>query len=661
MADEKIRYVLDVDDKGTPKLVKFGTSAESSGKKAKKSFEGAGKAVTDFADQIPGASNAMSMFSKGPAAAAGMAIAAVGVGFAAAMKKSIDFADNINDLSLRLGVSTEQLSVLSLYAEQSGTDIETLATAMGKLGVKISEGDKNLKKYGVTAGTADEALFQLADKIAATEDPMLRLKIATDAFGKSGQQMLPLLVQGGAALREMAGAAPIVSAEMAAASDAINDRFAELQGRILGIGLGIAEKVIPQIDIWLDGVDRIRKAMGLLSADEEYQAKRAEARAKIINQYADLQEQRKAGEKLIGKASGPVQIGGMSLQQSLAAFDRNNPVERAKSQGPAKPPGTSHLSDEEIKAAEKELEFQADIRRQIEEMTATADDKELVAIKSKYAKQMEAHKENRDSLLLLKQAQDTELQSYYQKKNFDELAAQRDKDQAASEAQTADAKRSFQNPWESNEEAAVAKQLQDAGLIGENGVGVFDATQMNLEEMQQALADYKASLDGTVEATAVAAERIDSLIVGIASSTSSVLADGFMQIGGGVDDMLESMADGFAQMLTRMVAELAANAIILGFLSAVAPGAAGGFSKGLGGLSGLVLGGKASGGIPEVGTPTMVNERRQEVFIPRSSGRVEPTASGGDTYHITVSNPAEARSTIREIQRDKRRRNTGVR
>ena len=337
MADEKVRYVLDVDDKGSPKLIKFGDNAKTAGKKAEKSFDGASKSVKEFGEQIPGVSGAMKTLASGPAVVAGAAVAALGAGFASMIKKQIDFADGMNDLSLRLGISTERLSVLSLYAEQSGTDIESLAEAMGTLGVKISEGDKNLARWGITARTSDEALFQLADRIAATEDPMLRLKIVTDAFGRSGQKMLPLLVQGGDALRQMADSAPVVSAEMAAMADRVNDRFAELNGRIQGIALGIADKIMPQIDLWLDGVDRIRRAMGLLSKEEEYQEKRTEARAKIIATYADLIEKRKAGEKLIGPVKGAITVDGMTLQQALAAFDRNNPLERPGSAIPPAP------------------------------------------------------------------------------------------------------------------------------------------------------------------------------------------------------------------------------------------------------------------------------------------------------------------------------------
>lgn len=51
-------------------------------------------------------------------------------------------------------------------------------------------------------------------------------------------------------------------------ADALNDRFAEMRGQAMGIGLGIAEHIIPQIDKWLDGVDKIRRAMGLLNKEK---------------------------------------------------------------------------------------------------------------------------------------------------------------------------------------------------------------------------------------------------------------------------------------------------------------------------------------------------------------------------------------------------------
>lgn len=345
MADDKVRYVLDVDDKGSPKLVKFGTVADASGKKAAKSFKGASDAISEVGQRIPGVGAAMDAMSKGPLVGAGIAVAGLAAGFGAMVMHSINTADNLNDLSLRLGITTERLSVLSLYADQSGTDINTLAGAMGKLGNKIASGDKDLKRYGVTAGTTDEALFQLADKIAATEDPMMRLKIATDAFGKSGQEMLPLLVQGGAALREMSTQAPIVSTEMARMADDFNDRMAVMKGQFVGIGLGIAESVLPQLIAWADGVDRIRQAVGLLNSEE----KRTAGRNEIVEKY---------GKAMTGSRTrsvdGVTRIGGKSLREALAEYDAANakPVEKPKSAADYVPPDAPKKANDQEKAFE---------------------------------------------------------------------------------------------------------------------------------------------------------------------------------------------------------------------------------------------------------------------------------------------------------------------
>lgn len=573
MADEKVRYVLDVDDKGSPKLIKFGDNAKTAGKKAEKSFDGASKSIKEFGEQIPGVSGAMQTLASGPAVVAGAAVAALGVGFASMVKKQIDFADGMNDLSLRLGISTERLSVLSLYAEQSGTDIESLAEAMGKLGVKISEGDKNLKRWGITAGTSDEALFQLADRIAATEDPMLRLKIATDAFGNSGQKMLPLLVQGGDALRQMADSAPVVSAEMAAMADRVNDRFAELNGRIQGIALGIADKIMPQIDLWLDGVDRIRRAMGLLSKEEEYQEKRTEARAKIIATYADLIEKRKAGEKLIGPVKGAITVDGMTLQQALAAFDRNNPTSRPTSAPPPVAPrsfGAGAGTAVAKTGRATEVDFQ-----QIEE---------------------EWQKQHGGLMGVSVDAEKVLGPDYYvniplSKKAMANLEAQRDKADAIADA-------------------SIAKQ-QDQ-------------------------------------------------MVGIAQSASSVLAGSFLKVGEGIDEVFSSIADGFANMIAQMAAELAANAIILGFLSMINPAAGAKMAGGLGGLSGLVLGRATGGPLPGSGV-VVYNERREEAIIQRGPARVEPTSGTGNTYVFQVQNPAQAATLQRSIEREKRQGRRGIR
>lgn len=585
MADEKVRYVLDVDDKGSPKLIKFGDNAKSAGKKAEKGFADAGKAVSDFGDQIPGVSGAMQKMAAGPAVMAGAAVAALGVGFASMIKKSIDFADNINDLSLRLGISTEQLSVLSLYAEQSGTDIDTLATAMGKLGVKISEGDKDLKRWGITAGTSDEALFQLADRIAATEDPMLRLKIATDAFGKSGQNMLPLLVQGGDALKLMADSAPTVTAEMAKMSDQFNDISAEASGKFRAIGMEIAIDLLPHLikavelakefadsfaggqkkaesgaKNWTDEAARIQGEMD----DPSISAWRKRVLQSELNNAKLMAGnfQKQANELAIGAMSGPGGMGGYRGEDVKAA-------EKAKAAKASFGAAAAPIVARAETGRATEVDFQPideEFRKQHGEFMGVSVDAEKALGPDYYA-----------NIPLSEKA-------------MANLEAQRDKADAIADA-------------------SIAKQ-QDQ-------------------------------------------------MVGIAQSASSVLAGSFLKAGEGIDEVFSSIADGFINMLAQMAAELAANAIILGFLSMINPAAGAKMAGGMGGLSGLVLG-RATGG-PVDGGAVMFNERREEAIIQRGPARVEPVASGGDTIIIQVQNPAQAASLQRELQSERRLGKRGIR
>lgn len=574
--EDRIRYVLDVDDKGSPKLLKFGTVAERSGKQAKKGFEDAGKAVQELGNRIPGVGSAMGVLASGPLVGGAVAAAGLAAGFGMVISKSIDFADHMNDLSLRLGISTERLSVLSLYAEQSGTDIDTLASAMGKLGNKVAGGDKTLKAYGVTANSADEALFQLADKVAATEDPMMRLKIATDAFGKSGQTMLPLLVQGGAALREMGAAAPIVSTEMAHMADQFNDKMAEFKGQFVTIGLGIAESVLPQLLKWEEGVDRIRKAMGFLNSAEERQAKRNA----IISQYGDVMDKDRADrERLgLGARSTPVALGGKTLRQSLAEFDAANavPVDAGKKSGGYTDP------DEAAKNAKE-----AKTKREQEEQDRVK----------------EAQRINKLEM---------------------------------------DAK------WH----ALVKFEKEQTDLEQE---GVDEAKRINNAAMKEQ-GELRAKFEEEQTAKAkVEADKQLAFQMGIANQMEGVFSSAFYNTLKNGDNLWDGLLEGFENMLIQMAAQMAARAVVFGILNSISGGV---FGKAVGGLTDYVF--RAGGGPYDAGTPMVTQERRAEAIIPRSAGRVAPTAKGGDTYNIVVQNPIQAQSTARALRRDKRTRNTGI-
>jgi tape measure domain-containing protein len=156
-------------------------------------------------------------------------------------------------------------------------------------------------------------------------------------------------------------------------------------------------------------------------------------------------------------------------------------------------------------------------------------------------------------------------------------------------------------------------------------------------------------------------DRIRGYYNDIAQNSAGVLTQSFMQIENGFASMSSAIRDGFKNMLIQMAAEVAANAIVFGALTLMSPASAGVFAKGFGGLSGLLMGHATGGGVGS-GEASIIGERRAEIFVPRSSGRIEPTASGsGQNITIIVRNPAEAQSTARALRRDERQRNTGLR
>src|SRR3989304_170550 len=68
----------------------------------------------------------------------------VGVGaFAHFIKSQIDAADALQDLSKRISISGGDLAGLKLVAQQSGTDLESLATAIKKLEVNMVNASTN--------------------------------------------------------------------------------------------------------------------------------------------------------------------------------------------------------------------------------------------------------------------------------------------------------------------------------------------------------------------------------------------------------------------------------------------------------------------------------------------------------------------------------------
>lgn len=154
--------------------------------------------------------------------------------------------DRIAKFAAATGQSTEQLVGLEHAANLSGVSMTSLQNAQ-----------KRLMREGIGIG-------DLADQMAAIESPVERARLAYDKLGRSGQDLIPLLSQGGDAIRDMvqegadlAGFTAVDAAKVEAANDAIS----RMKLAFTGVARDIAITLAPAVQFVSDNVQVLGRFM----------------------------------------------------------------------------------------------------------------------------------------------------------------------------------------------------------------------------------------------------------------------------------------------------------------------------------------------------------------------------------------------------------------
>jgi hypothetical protein len=208
-------------------------------------IDGLTRSLDKANNQASGLSGAFSKLG-GMAKNAGIAIAGLGAaavgGLAVLGKNAIDAADNLNDLSQRTGVGVETLSKFGAAAEDSGSSIEEVAKAMGKLSKGIvdpsSKVNEALRSIGISSTdtqgkirSVDQVMLDIADKFSKLPDGAQKTALAMEIFGKSGANLIPMLNGGREAMSQYSAT---ITKEMAEAADRFNDAINMIMRELAG-------------------------------------------------------------------------------------------------------------------------------------------------------------------------------------------------------------------------------------------------------------------------------------------------------------------------------------------------------------------------------------------------------------------------------------------
>lgn len=205
----------------------------------------------DMDDAKRSVTGAMSSIESSVAAAKGaligLGVLGIAASFANSVKGSIDLADNLNKLSQRTGVSTENLSQLQYAAKLADVSTDSLTTGIKKLNVSIAAGlagDKekaytfkmlgiNLTDASGATKKADQVLLELADTFAKSKDGAGKTAAAVELLGKAGDEMIPLLNGGGQAIKDLMKQADklglTIGSDFAKQAEEFNDNLTRVQ------------------------------------------------------------------------------------------------------------------------------------------------------------------------------------------------------------------------------------------------------------------------------------------------------------------------------------------------------------------------------------------------------------------------------------------------
>lgn len=546
---------------------------------------------------------------------------------------AINSGDAIGKLADRSGVGVEAIQELTHAANLAGLETTNLENGLRylsrQLGQTLAKGDTSflgvaLKDELGNIKTADKALEDLADKIAAIEDPVIKATVAGKAFGERyGSQMLPLMKNGARGIREAREEARklglVIGEETVRKTETLKDQMGTLGDVIktnfqAGLLDGILQDSRDLSDIYSDPAfaENIRDIGMALGEAFKYLVDNADTILSIGALFG--------GGALLKGATGfaakhPLLAGGAIGYGAYKAAPESGDYggfNYAKTGLP--PAGIKESVKESVDTLDtwvtksKEMGFvtEASITKPANDAAGAID-----LLNDKTAKGSKAADEK--------------------KKKEQEAARVYDQTRTAAE-----------------QYAAAVEQLN----------GLLDQGYLDQDTFNRAVAQAKENLDSADESAKKAREAAHELGLTFTSAFEDAIVSGNK-----LRDVLQGVAqDVFRLFIRKQVTEPASDALDKlfsgsGIVDSVFNSIFGGgqqvYTSPIGPtLSGAPLG-RAAGGPVSAGELYQVNEhRRAEYFMPNVSGQIIPLAAdgggGGNTYVINA--PGADQSTIRRLE-----------
>ena len=227
-----------------------------------------------------GSLNASSVKIAGGFAAMAIAIAKAEKALVSMTKESAAFADNIITLSMQTGQTTDQLQEFSYATELIDVSVDTLQGSLTKLtnnmqdtingtgnakasfealGISVTDADGNMR-------SANDVFYETIDALGDVKNETERDAMAMDIFGRSAQDLNPLIIQGSDTLKAYAQEAHnvgyVLNNEELSALGAVDDAYQRLQKSQEGAKNQLSAEFAPYLTEFYEKITKLIKDGG---------------------------------------------------------------------------------------------------------------------------------------------------------------------------------------------------------------------------------------------------------------------------------------------------------------------------------------------------------------------------------------------------------------
>lgn len=227
-----------------------------------------------------GSLNTTSVKIAGGFVALAIAIAKAEKALISMTKESAAFADNIITLSMQTGQTTEQLQEFSYATELIDVSVDTLQGSLTKLtnnmqdtingtgnakasfealGISVTDADGNMR-------SANDVFYETIDALGNVKNETERDAMAMDIFGRSAQDLNPLIIQGSQTLKAYADEAHnvgyVLDEETLSALGAVDDAYQRLQKSQEGAKNQLSAEFAPYLTEFYEKITKLIKDGG---------------------------------------------------------------------------------------------------------------------------------------------------------------------------------------------------------------------------------------------------------------------------------------------------------------------------------------------------------------------------------------------------------------